>query len=69
MTEDEARRRHFQLTGIRVIAVVMVLLGVTIVSGRLIDEPLIGYALVVLGAAEFFALPWFLTRQWKKLDS
>ena len=68
MTEDEARRRHHQLSGVRLIACLTVAFGIAIVAGRLFNEPMIGYALVVLGAAEFFGLPWWLTKQWKKMD-
>jgi hypothetical protein len=68
MTPEEARHRHFQLTGIRLIAVATVIAGIVIVSGRLIDQAWIGYGLFVLGAIEFFALPWFLSRQWKDGD-
>ncbi len=68
MTDAEARRRHVQLLGIRILAIGTAIVGVVIISGRLIAEPAIGYALFVIGAAEFFALPYWLAKQWKKQD-
>ncbi len=68
MTEEEARHRHMQLNGIRLVAIITVAFGIAIISGKLIDEPAFGYFLFVLGAVEFFAMPWWLAKQWKKTD-
>ena len=68
MSEHEARRRHLQLTGVRLTGLATVLAGIAVLSGRWVDWTYVGYALVVLGAVEFFVLPRFLVTQWKAGD-
>ena len=65
MTDEEARHRHRQLTGVRLTGAATVLLGAAVLSGRWVDWPMVGYGLILLGAVEFFALPQWLLRQWK----
>ena len=50
---------------VRLGAALAVLLGIVIISGRLIAVPAIGYALLVAGAFGFFALPVMLAKKWK----
>ena len=68
VTDSEARRRHWHLQGIRLTAIMTTLFGALIVSNWLPVPEWIGYALFVLGAVEFFALPWIVTKAWKRDD-
>jgi len=64
--DDElAKRRWGLLQLVRLGAALAVLLGIVIISGRLIAVPAIGYALLVAGAFGFFALPVMLAKKWK----
>ncbi|MEP2235649.1 MAG: hypothetical protein ABJM58_07850 [Alteripontixanthobacter sp.] len=66
MPDDElAKRRWGLLQLVRLGAALAVLLGIVIISGRLIAVPAIGYALLVAGAFGFFALPVMLAKKWK----
>ena len=66
MPDDElAKRRWGRLQLVRLGAALAVLLGIVIISGRLIAVPAIGYALLVAGAFGFFALPVMLAKKWK----
>ena len=67
MNEDEAKRRFFALTALRFSGVALVMLGVAIVSKRLIEPAeLIGYVLIVIGAFDVIVLPPLLVRRWKR---
>ncbi|WP_379547894.1 hypothetical protein ACFCW2_02300 [Qipengyuania sp. DSG2-2] len=68
MNDQEARHRHLQLFGIRILAILTAGVGVVIISGRWISEPMIGYALFLIGVVEFFVLPQWLVKQWKNQD-
>ena len=63
--ERLAKRRWSILQLVRILAALTVMLGLVVVSGRLIDVPAIGYTLLVLGAFAFFALPVMLAKRWK----
>lgn len=66
MPDDElVKRRWGLLQLVRLGAALAVLLGIVIISGRLIAVPAIGYALLVAGAFGFFALPVMLAKKWK----
>ena len=67
--EDLAKQRWSVLQLVRLGAAVIVLLGIVIISGRLIDIPAIGYALMVAGAFGFFALPAKLAKKWRSPDA
>jgi hypothetical protein len=68
MTEEEAKRRFFILQFTRLFAVIMVALGAANVAGKLLPDlsPMLGYVLLVVGAADFFIAPIILKRMWQK---
>lgn len=62
---DPAARRFWILQMARFGAVLMVFAGALII-GRIVDLPeIVGYVLLVLGAAEFFFVPMLLSKSWK----
>ncbi|GAA4051487.1 hypothetical protein [Parerythrobacter jejuensis] len=66
MTDDEKAKQRFMLLQLaRLSGIIMAGLGVLIISGRLVDNPPLGYALFVVGAIEFFVLPIILAKRWK----
>lgn len=70
MDEQEklARQRFMLLQMVRMGGAAMALIAAVIISGRLIDMPMLGYALLVLGAAEFFVLPNLISKSWRTPD-
>jgi hypothetical protein len=67
LTEDEAKKRFFALAALRFTGVALVMLGVAIISKRLIEPAeLIGYALILVGAFDVIVLPTLLIRRWKR---
>ena len=66
--EELARKRFMILQLVRLGGVAMAMLGAVIISGRLIDMPALGYALLVLGALEFFLLPNMVAKNWRSPD-
>ncbi len=62
---DPAAARFWTLQAMRLLGLVMVVIGATIVSGRLLDSPDFGYVLLVLGAIAFFLLPVLVKRRWR----
>lgn len=66
--EELAKKRWSILQLLRFGGAITVLLGIVIISGRLIDVPEIGYALLIAGAVEFFALPVILAKRWKSAN-
>ena len=68
MDEDTAFRRYWQMQGTRLISLAAALLGVVIISGRLLDAPALGYVLLVAGAVGFFLLPALLAKRWREPD-
>ena len=67
--EELARKRFLVLQAVRFAGGAMVVFGVLIIAGRVLDFPELGYVLVVLGAIEFFAMPRILARGWKTPDA
>jgi hypothetical protein len=70
MTEDQAKQRFLVLNLVRLLALLLVMAGVANIAGRFLAElsPLLGYALLVFGAADFFAAPILLKRIWQDRD-
>ncbi len=68
MTEDEAKRRFVLLNIVRLFAVILVMAGAANVAGKLLPElsPVLGYILIVVGAADFFLAPILLKRLWQR---
>lgn len=70
MTEEEAKKRFLILNLVRLFALAMVLAGVLNISGRLLPDlaPVLGYVLLVFGAADFFLAPVLLRKMWRGRD-
>lgn len=66
--EELARKRFMLLQIIRLGGAVMAMIGAVIISGRLIDMPMLGYVLLIVGAVEFFVLPNLIARGWRTPD-
>ena len=66
--EELAKKRWSILQLLRFGGALTVLLGIVVISGRLIDLPALGYVLLVAGAIGFFALPVTLAKRWKSPD-
>ena len=66
--EELARKRFMLLQLVRLGGAAMAMLGAVIISGRLIDMPELGYALLVVGALEFFLLPNIVAKNWRSPD-
>ncbi len=75
MNSDEheklAKRRFFVLSAMRFAAVILVMIGMANIAGRLLSDvaPYLGYALLVVGALDFFAAPIILKKAWAKQDA
>lgn len=66
MDEDAvAKRRWTVMQACRLAGLACVLMGVYTLAERGLDRPEVGYPLLLIGAAGFFALPIFLSRRWK----
>ena len=66
--EKLARQRFMLLQLIRLGGAAMAMIGAVIISGRWIDMPMLGYALLVIGAVEFFVLPNLIAKGWRTPD-
>lgn len=66
--EELARKRFMTLQLVRLSGVAIAMLGAVIISGRLIDLPELGYAMLVIGALEFFLLPNMIAKNWRSTD-
>lgn len=64
--EDLAARRYWALQLIRLSGAALVLVGASILAGNIDAPQIAGAGLLVLGAVDFFAMPWFLARKWKR---
>jgi hypothetical protein len=65
--ETQAKQRFMLLNLTRFLSVALVMFGIAIIAGRLLEGmELVGYFFVVLGAAEFFVMPLFLKKLWNK---
>lgn len=65
MDEHIAKRRWGIMQACRIVALLAVLAGVYAVAEGGLDRPQLGYPLLLIGAAGFFALPVALSRRWK----
>lgn len=67
LVNDErlAKRRWAAMQACRLAALICALLGVYALAERGLDQPQLGYPLLLLGAFGFFALPVLLARRWK----
>ena len=65
MTEDQAKRRFLLLSLMRLVAVATVVFGVAIIAGKTRADTGVGYAIFVIGAINFFVIPWWLKKVWQ----
>ncbi|QZD86473.1 hypothetical protein [Qipengyuania psychrotolerans] len=65
--EDIAAKRFWTLQAVRACALAVCFAGILILADLVALPAFVGGILLVLGALEFFFLPWFLVKQWKKL--
>ncbi len=70
MTEEQAKTRFMLLNLVRLIAIAMVFAGIANIGGKLWPAftPVLGYALLAIGAADFFLAPVLLKKLWNKQD-
>lgn len=68
--EAKARSRFLILNLIRFSALLFIFAGAANVAGKLLPDltPGLGYALLVIGAVDFFAAPILLKRIWRTPD-
>ncbi len=69
MTTDPdtlARNRFFVIAAMRLGGVAMLVIGLMVVAGRITAiPPVAGYALVLIGLADFLIVPRLLARRWR----
>lgn len=64
--ETLARNRFFVIAALRLGGVAMLVIGLMTVSGRIAAiPPVAGYALVLIGLADFLIVPRLLARRWR----
>lgn len=63
--DAQARNRWLVITLLRLAGVAMVVFGLLIVQGVFDANPLIGYALLVIGLVDAFVMPLVLARKWR----
>jgi hypothetical protein len=71
MTEQQAKQRFLILNLVRLSNLGGVIMGVLLISGKIVDDAMIknaGYIFVVVGAAGFFGIPVLLKSIWQKQD-
>jgi hypothetical protein len=70
MSEDQAKQRFMLLQLTRLVALGLVMAGIANIGGKFLPDlaPVMGYALLIFGAVDFFALPMLLKRVWQKQD-
>ena len=69
--KEIARKRFMVLNLVRFSALAIVMVGVSNIAGKLWTEfaPGLGYALLVIGAVDFFLAPVMLKRMWRTPDA
>jgi drug/metabolite transporter (DMT)-like permease len=66
MNEDQAKRRFFVLSLLRLCGVALAFLGVAIIAKRWIEPAdIVGAALILIGAVDVLVLPRLLARRWR----
>jgi hypothetical protein len=67
MTEELAKKRFMILNLVRFSALAFIFAGAANIGGKLLPEltPTLGYALLVIGAIDFFLAPVLLKRMWR----
>ncbi len=68
MTEDQAKQRFVALTLLRLFGLGLVIAGAANIAGAWMPElaPTFGYALLIIGALDFFLIPALLKKAWRK---
>lgn len=65
MSDDPAKARFFLIQLNRLFGAVMVLVGILGVTGTIDVDDWFAYALLFVGAIEFFVVPQILARAWR----
>jgi hypothetical protein len=61
-----ARNRYFVIAILRLFGVAMVVFGLVVTAGRVAGIPVVaGYALILIGLADFAVVPRLLARRWR----
>ena len=70
MNEDQAKQRFMIINLVRFSALAFIFAGAANVAGKLLPEftPMLGYVLLIIGAADFFLAPVLLKRMWRSPD-
>ncbi|MBK8631038.1 MAG: hypothetical protein IPN84_12830 [Sphingomonadales bacterium] len=70
MNEDKAKARFMLLNMVRFSGILFVFAGLANGGGKLLPElaPYLGLALCTIGLIDFFGVPIFLKKAWKKQD-
>ncbi len=70
MTEEEAKKRFIVLNLVRLVSLAFVMVGIANIRGKIWPDmsPTLGYALLIIGAVDFFAAPFILKRYWQNRD-
>ena len=63
--EAQARNRYFVIQFLRIGGVALVLLGILTVRDRIPVPPIAGYAFILVGLLDVFAVPLILARKWR----
>jgi Na+/melibiose symporter-like transporter len=68
--EALAKQRFMLLNLTRFVSIAMVMLGMVIISGRLLKGyEFVGYVILLLGVAEFFLMPVIFKKRWASEDA
>jgi hypothetical protein len=65
--QDEAlaRNRYMIIQMLRIFGVGLTIVGILIVRGKIDLDPIVGYALIVVGLLDAFGTPLVLARKWR----
>ncbi|MGB5078007.1 MAG: hypothetical protein WBO17_11060 [Sphingorhabdus sp.] len=68
--ETKAQQRFLVINLIRISGAVMLVIGLAVIARGLFDLPVAaGYALFVIGMADFLIVPLMLSKAWKSPNS
>ncbi|MCB2084278.1 MAG: hypothetical protein H6920_07075 [Sphingomonadaceae bacterium] len=65
MSDDPAKARFFLISLNRLFGAVMVIAGILGATGTIPVDDWFAYALMAVGAVEFFVVPQILSRAWR----
>jgi hypothetical protein len=66
MDDDKARNRFLAISLLRLAGALLVMFGLVVAAGRLLDvPPIAGMVMVLVGALAFAVVPLLLARRWR----